>query len=162
MIKVIALFENTACSKSKIASHEYRAKMLLENNCKKIEPTTHSTNIMLVDLNSEDHHLLHRYLLDMYSPLHKVLGMRNIYLIDKIYIEYEIDNKLNRELGLYDEFVQKSHEYFRSFSQYVNLNTFIVSDTINLLDDFLVSMNSGLMLLGPSGSGKTNSLQSTC
>lgn len=158
MIKVIALFENTACSKSKIASYEYRAKMLLENNCKKIEPTTHSTNIMLEDLNSEDHHLLHRYLLDMYSPLHKVLGMRNIYLIDKIYIEYEIDNKLNRELGLYDEFVQKSHEYFRSFSQYVNLNTFIVSDTINLLDDFLVSMNSGLMLLGPSGSGKTTIL----
>lgn len=35
MIKVIALFENTACSKSKIASHEYRAKMLLEIIAKK-------------------------------------------------------------------------------------------------------------------------------
>ena len=158
MIKVIALFQKTASEKANTKSKEYRAKILLENSCRKINPSIQSTNITLEDMNPSDDSLLHQYLLDMYEPMQNVLGKRHTYLIDKVYIEYEINEKLDKELGLYDDFLQKSLDYSKNFFQYLDLRNFVFSDAVNTLNDFVSSMNSGLMMIGPSGSGKTTVL----
>ena len=158
MIKIIALFEKTAFSHNKLPSYEYRAKILLENNCKKIEPSARATTITLEDLTQEDDRILRKYLLDMYAPFHSTLGTRQTYFIESIYIVYDVDNKSGQELGLYDELLQKSKEFCCNFFEKINLENFIITDVVNVLHDFLDSINSGFMLLGASGSGKTTLL----
>ena len=41
----------------------------------------------------------------------------------------------------------------RNFAAIFNLENFIITDVVNVLHDFLDSINSGFMLLGASGSG---------
>lgn len=158
MIRVVSLFQKTASEKANIKSKEYRAKIILEKNCRKINPSIQSTNITLEDMSPADDILLHQYLLDMYNPMQHVLGNRHTYLIDKVYIEYEINAKIDKELGLYDDFLQKSSDYSKIFLQYIDLKNFVFSEAINTLESFTLSMNSGLIMLGPSGSGKTTIL----
>ena len=94
----------------------------------------------------------------MYAPFHSTLGTRQTYFIESIYIVYDVDNKSGQELGLYDELLQKSKEFCCNFFEKINLENFIITDVVNVLHDFLDSINSGFMLLGASGSGKTTLL----
>lgn len=77
---------------------------------------------------------------------------KNSFLFDTISLSKRIS------LGLYDELLQKSKEFCCNFFEKINLENFIITDVVNVLHDFLDSINSGFMLLGASGSGKTTLL----
>lgn len=55
-------------------------------------------------------------------------------------------------------FYRKARNFAAIFSKKINLENFIITDVVNVLHDFLDSINSGFMLLGASGSGKTTLL----
>lgn len=54
-------------------------------------------------------------------------------------------------------FYRKARNFAAIFEK-INLENFIITDVVNVLHDFLDSINSGFMLLGASGSGKTTLL----
>ena len=158
MTKIIALFLQTALTSKNIGTREYHAKIMFENVCQKIESTTQSVIIKLADLDNEQHLIFQNYLLNTYKPLHQCLENRYTYFIDKVYIEYEV-NSPNNEFGLYDEFLGISVNNMTNFFEFSEKETFVPSEAVDTLNNFILSTNAGLMMIGPSGSGKTTVLK---
>lgn len=159
MTKIVALFLQTACTKNNADTREYHAKLMFENTCQKIESSAQSVIIKLVDLDNEQHFIFQNYLFNIYNPLHQQLENRYTYFIDRVYIEYEVKQKNNIELGLYDEFLGISHNNIDEFFSFSEQDTFVHSDAIDTLNSFMFSSNIALMMIGTSGSGKTTVLK---
>lgn len=159
MIKIVSLFQKTSISRVHLHSHELKSKKILENSYQKIESSLSSTTIRLDDLSQFEHHLLHKYLLDMYHPLQQILGSRHTYYIEKIYIEYEIAENNNVKMSLYDEFLKLSTENIHSIFNFTEICPFVLTDTIGVLEDFAYSSNTGFIMIGSSGCGKSTSLR---
>lgn len=159
MIKIVSLFQKTSILRVTTQSNEFKAKKILEDSCQKVEASLSSTTIRLEDLGQFEHHLLHRYLFDMYQPLQQTLGNRHTYFIEKIYIEYEIVEIDGVKQSLYDEFLKISAANIQNYFGFIETNTFILTDTVSLLDDFVCSPNTGFLMTGPSGSGKSTTLR---
>lgn len=159
MIIIVSLFQKTSISKEYTQSHEFKAKKKLENSCQKVESTLHSTTIRLEDLSQFEHHLLHKYLLDIYHPSQQILGNRHTYYIENIYIEYELIEENDVKMSLYDEFVNLSTANTHGIFNFTESSPFILTDTIAHLNNFIHSSNTGFLMTGFSGCGKSTSLK---